>query len=581
LVQVSADLPFESSSSGRRFQLHERIGSGAFGEVYLATQLSAAGFERRVAVKVLHPGRATEDDATRRIRDEARVLGRLHHPNIVTVLDLVRLESQWAVVMEYVEGADLERVLQALSRAGRVFPAVAALDLMAAVADALDAAWSAEGEDGRPLRVVHRDIKPANLRVTPNGEVKILDFGIARAHQRREAETGAYLIGTQRYMAPERIAGRPDGPEADIYSLAATIYELLTGQALGRTPVLTDRHDGWVRDRLAGLERSLRGDPQAIRRAGGLIAQCLSAEPLDRPRAADVAETAAKLARQLSGEDLKAFGRRFVPQVDALLGRRPDVVTGVLTEAPTEARRLDPRRTHDLAEDDPPGTLRQDRTGEGRAASNDDLPRRGWLLPVFGAFAVVVVFGGAMLLAAVGVGGIGAWLALQAREPVVPAPLTPAQSPVPSPAEGDGPVRSSPDGDGAQVGDEPQSIGEAPEPDNAAESTALPSTPANGGKGQQLPKPVPVATPPVALPAVVPSSTVSRAQVVVTGAQGIEVRCGAVRATGTVSARIMAFPAGVCEVTAQVDGVTLSGSATVTAPRTVTCSAAGGLLACE
>ena len=212
-------------SGGRRFELHERIGVGAFGEVYLATVKSTAGFSRKVALKLLHPARFGDDDATRRIRDEARVLGRLHHPNIVTVLDLVRLEHQWAVVMEYVEGADLERTLQALTRAGRAFPPAAALELVADVADALDAAYNAEGGRGRPLRVVHRDIKPANIRLTPNGDVKILDFGIARGRNRREAETGSYVIGTQRYMAPERIAGADYSFDSDVWSLGLTLVE--------------------------------------------------------------------------------------------------------------------------------------------------------------------------------------------------------------------------------------------------------------------------------------------------------------------------------------------------------------------
>ncbi len=372
-----------AAPTGRRFELVERLGSGAFGEVYLANQRSSAGFSRKVALKVLHADRFDDEDATKRMRDEARVLGRLHHPNIVTVLDLVRLESQWAVVMEYVEGADLERILQALRKAGRTFPAKAVLELVAAVADALDAAYNERGDDGRRLRVEHRDVKPANIRLSPNGDVKILDFGIARARDpRREARTGAYVIGTQRYMAPERIAGRGEGPSGDVYSLAATAFELLCGEPLGRSPVLSARHQAWVRDRLvASLRPVLRADDPVHRRLGGLLADCLDAEPLNRPRAADLAEEAGRLSRQLRGEGLRDFGRRFVPQVDALLGRQRDVVEGVLTE----------RTTASVPAAD---TLRQE-----RPPTPPPRRRGGWLLPVLGAASAVVLVGtGALLL---------------------------------------------------------------------------------------------------------------------------------------------------------------------------------------
>lgn len=527
-VDVSEPTPIPAGPQGRRFELVERIGTGAFGEVYLAKLQSGAGFERKVALKLLHPSRFGEDDATKRIRDEARVLGRLHHPNIVTVLDLVRLEHQWAVVMEYVEGADLERVLKALRKAGRVFPAKAVLGMMASVSDALDAAYNADGGDGRPLRVEHRDIKPANIRVTANGDVKILDFGIARARdRRREARTGAYVIGTQRYMAPERIAGRGEGSAGDVYGLAATAFELLTGEPLGRSPVLTDRHQEWVRERLrARLPDVLRCDPATKRRIGGLLADCLDAEALNRPRAADLAEEAGRLARSLPGEDLRAFGRRFVPQVDTLLGRERDVVTGVLTELSTASTPADPAVT-----------LRE------RSEDTEEAPRRGgWLLPVLAAASAVVVVGAVMLVVGLA-GGVGAWWMLRSEpaavdvEPNIETVVVPVYETVPvQPA----------------AASEPE-----PEP--------------------EVVKPKARARP----PAVQRSSTVSRALVRVEGADGIRVRCGGASSTGTASARIMGFPSGRCSVHAVVGGKQLDGTAIIEAPRTVTCSADGQSLTCD
>jgi len=535
--------PTARPSSGRRFELIERIGAGAFGEVFLANQISGAGFSRAVALKLLHPERFDEDDAARRIRDEARVLGRLHHPHIVTVMDLVRLDTQWAVVMEHVEGADLEHVLLALAKAGRVFPAAAVLELVSHVADALDAAYNAEGPDGGPLRVVHRDIKPANLRLTPNGDIKVLDFGIARARMAgREARTGAYVIGTQRYMAPERIAGRDQGPHGDVYGLAATAFELLTGEPLGRSPVLADRHAVWVRERLATLDGLLAGPVDARRRVAGLLLECLSGEPLDRPRAADLSERAAAVARQLPGEDLRAFSRRFVPQVGTLLGRVPDRVNRVLTEWTTSSVSLGE-----------PGTLRRART----EPDTGELRRPAVVLPALFAMVLVVIVGVVVLSLGIG-GGVVAWLALRApaEQGVVPPPeptieeRDPGEPALPDLGASPGPVETAPVRPAAAP---------APRASRPAPSPAPPE-----------PEPEPAEVP-----------VVSRAQVVVTGANGMSVTCGPVRSAGTSSARIMGFPAGSCMVSAIVDGRELTGLAALVAPRTVTCTAEGDALRCD
>lgn len=542
----------QDGTSGRRFELKERLGKGAFGEVYLATQRSSAGFARKVALKVLHESRFGDDDATRRIRDEARVLGRLHHPNIVTVLDLVRLERQWAVVMEYVDGADLERIVSALAQAGRVFPAKAALELIAVVADALDAAYNERADGGKPLRVEHRDIKPANLRLTPNGDIKILDFGIARARGTdREASTGAYVIGTQRYMAPERIAGRGEGPSGDVYSLASTTFELLTGEPLGRSPVLSHRHQTWVRDRLVeALRPVLRADEPIHRRLGGLLSDCLEAEPLNRPRAADLAEEASRLARQLDGEGLRDFGRRFVPQVDALLGRQRDLVQGVLTERTTSSL---PRTV------DPSDTLRKhDETDP----DEDEPGRAGWLPLIVAATTLAVVAVGVVILLIAGGLSVGAAVAFRMEEPDPGAPPEAAADPV-APAE---PVT------GAEPDPDPEP---APEPEKAAsEPTPEPE--------KAAPKPAPRRTvTPRPEPEPEPTPVLSRALVTVDGAEGVRLVCGGVTATGTASARIMSFPAGTCDIFAMVDGREVEGEVRLTTPRAARCRVEGERLSCE
>lgn len=534
----STETTHNALGSRRRFELLERIGSGAFGDVYLADMVSGAGFSRTVAVKLLHEDRFDDDDATRRIRDEARLLGKLSHPHIVGVMDLVRLDDQWAVVMEHVEGADLEHVLLALRKAGRTFPATAVLELVSHVADALDAAYNAEANGGRPLRVVHRDIKPANLRLTSNGDVKVLDFGIARARlASREAHTGAYVIGTQRYMAPERIAGHDEGPEGDVYSLGATAFELLMGEPLGRSPVLFDRHEKWVRKRLKELDQVLDAPLDARRRIEGLLYTCLAAEPLDRPRAADLAQRADYLSRGQPGEDLRAFGRRFIPQVTQLLGTKPDKVNRVLTEGSTAPRPVE----------GPPDTLRSSRA----EPDTSEFRRPSMVLPVLMIATVVLLVGGAILTMGL-LGGVGAWWVMQSHmEPVDPSESLELDS-------GEGPIVHPV---------------EPSEPAPRVELTPVEPAP----RVAPAPAPAPIAAP----VAPTPPKILSRAQIVVREASSVAVKCGGVRAVGTASVRIMSFPAGSCTVSALVQGVELQGHALIVAPRTVTCGPDAGALVCD
>ncbi|MFK7929301.1 MAG: protein kinase [Myxococcota bacterium] len=542
-------------NSGRRFELHERVGAGAFGEVYLATQRSTAGFNRKVALKVLHPSRFGEDDAARRIRDEARMLSALHHPHIVTVLDLVRLQGQWAVVMEYVEGADIERVAQALERTGRVFPPKAALEMMANIADALDAAHNAESGSGRPLRLVHRDIKPANIRLTPNGEVKILDFGIARSRTQREAETGAYIIGTQRYMAPERITAVGDGPEGDVYSLAATAVEMLTGSALGRTPVLAARHHEFITAKLKTLRMHVRGRPDIVRRVAGLMSECLAHHALERPRAADLATQARELARSLPGEDLRAFSRRFMPQVDTVLGHKPDRVTGVLAE----------HTGRDL-----PDTLRTstnpgvDPVGPAEEAEEPARRRWGWL---FGALAAITVIGlGGALILLLAAGGAGAFWWLNQPVSDSSGTLTEEQTPA------GGSPHDSPS---APAVDDPSATdGIAPPVEDPADPAGAASTAATD-RAESPPATANTETEPV------PMKKVSRALFSVSGASSIRAICGNISATGTATTRMMSFPAGTCRVYAIVGNVEYRGSVDVSSPRTVRCALESGALVCD
>jgi len=245
---------------GGRYRLVRRIATGGMGEVWQADDTVLG---RRVALKVLVEELAADDRATRRFVREARATARLTHPNVARVYDFGRDGGAPFLVMELLEG----ETLAARLASGPLPPAEAAR-VAAAVADALEAAHQ--------RGIVHRDVKPSNIMLTPGGEVKVLDFGIAAAADETHSTTGSGLYATVAYVSPERVTGEPATPASDVYSLGAVLYELLCGRPpfSGSSPALVARshlHDlpvpvrqlaPWVPARLAeACEAALAKDP--------------------------------------------------------------------------------------------------------------------------------------------------------------------------------------------------------------------------------------------------------------------------------------------------------------------------------
>ena len=274
---------------GGRYRLVRRIATGGMGEVWQADDTVLG---RRVALKVLVEELAADDRATRRFVREARATARLAHPNVARVYDFGRGGGPPFLVMELLEG----ETLAARLASGPLPPAEAAR-VAAAVADALEAAH----ERG----IVHRDVKPSNVMLTPGGEVKVLDFGIAAAADETHSTTGSGLYATVAYVSPERVAGEPATPASDVYSLGAVLYELLCGRPPfpGSSPALVARahlHDQpvpvrqlapWVPARLAeACEAAMAKDPARRPSSAASLAIRLraasAAAPGRRPRAA-------------------------------------------------------------------------------------------------------------------------------------------------------------------------------------------------------------------------------------------------------------------------------------------------------
>lgn len=223
------------------FEILEILGEGSFGTVCVA-RVTGDPLRRKVALKILKGAYTRNDKILNRTRDEARLLSRISHPNIVRVERLMDVGGRPVVVMEHVQGVSLD---QLLLRFKDGLPASVALELTRQTCLALHVAYNeTAAEDGRPLRVIHRDIKPSNVLLSVHGEVKVVDFGIAKGEfEGREAHTESVVMGSRPYMAPERLDGISDSPSVDVYSAGMSLFELLTGRtmSLSINPVTHDQ----------------------------------------------------------------------------------------------------------------------------------------------------------------------------------------------------------------------------------------------------------------------------------------------------------------------------------------------------
>jgi tRNA A-37 threonylcarbamoyl transferase component Bud32 len=212
-----------------RWEVVRRLGSGGMADVYLAQSKGEAGFEKLVAIKVMHSHLARNQRAVEHFLDEARLAARIHHPNVVPILDLGKIGEDYVIVMEYVEGVDLERLLTSARQGGRPVPIAVGLGILCRICDGLDGAHHAMSPDGTELGIVHRDVKSANVLVSRLGIVKLVDFGIAKAATQAHLTVAGETKGTPSMMSPEQRVGEEVDVRADVYSAAAVGYELMTG----------------------------------------------------------------------------------------------------------------------------------------------------------------------------------------------------------------------------------------------------------------------------------------------------------------------------------------------------------------
>jgi serine/threonine-protein kinase len=220
--------------AGDRIGMYEIIApikAGGMGTLFLARKTGAASFVRPVAIKVLHAHLSKDEDLVRAFVDEALLASRISHPHVIHVEELGQKDGAYFLVMEYIDGVSLAELMAALHRRGRGLSPEVAVAIAVRVAEGLHAAHEMRDERGKLVELVHRDVSPQNVLISAGGNVKVIDFGIAKAYTRAGIDTqSATLKGKIPYMSPEQARGKSLDRRSDVYALGIVLWEMLTGR---------------------------------------------------------------------------------------------------------------------------------------------------------------------------------------------------------------------------------------------------------------------------------------------------------------------------------------------------------------
>ncbi|MCP4444619.1 MAG: protein kinase [Myxococcales bacterium] len=214
------------------YTLIHQIAVGGMAEIHLARTEGIAGFEKYVAIKMIHPNFSEDQQFVQMLIDEAKITVQLAHVNIAQTFDLGRVGNTYYITMEFVEGCDLYKLLREGSELEIDTPIDVAAHIVKEAATGLDYAHRKRDVMGQPLKIIHRDVSPQNLLVSSMGEVKVIDFGIAKATMRAQETQAGVIKGKYYYMSPEQAWGEHLDARTDIFSAGIILYELLTGQML-------------------------------------------------------------------------------------------------------------------------------------------------------------------------------------------------------------------------------------------------------------------------------------------------------------------------------------------------------------
>lgn len=216
-----------------KYLLLEKLAAGGMAEVYLAKSNAANGLNKFVAIKRILPQYSSNDDFIEMFKEEAKVAINLNHGNIVTIYDFGIEKRQFYLVMEFVEGRNLRQIINEIKKSNKVFSIDQAVFMIKEAAAGLDHAHRCvDAHSGKPLNITHRDMSPQNIMLSFEAEVKVIDFGIAKAETEKEETKAGTLKGKFGYMSPEQAEGVPIDPRTDVFALGIILWELLANDRL-------------------------------------------------------------------------------------------------------------------------------------------------------------------------------------------------------------------------------------------------------------------------------------------------------------------------------------------------------------
>jgi len=231
--EPEAAVPSSGPDRFGQYEILERIAAGGMAELYKAKRTGVEGFQKIVAIKKILPHLADDEGFVTMFADEAKLAAQLNHPNIIHIYDLGKIQAGgYFIAMEYVDGRDLRAIQQSGRELNIPLPVPLAVYVASRVASALDYAHRRRDAEGNDLHIVHRDVSPQNILISYEGDIKLCDFGIAKAASKASKTQSGALKGKIQYMSPEQAWGRPIDRRSDLFSLGVVLHELLTGERL-------------------------------------------------------------------------------------------------------------------------------------------------------------------------------------------------------------------------------------------------------------------------------------------------------------------------------------------------------------
>lgn len=326
-----------------RYELLCPIASGGMATVWLARMRGKRGFEKLVAIKTIKTELITDQSYSEMFLDEARLASKIQHPNVAQILDLGEEGETLYLVMEYVDGDSLAKMIRLAAKKKKPFPLSLALRVIADACAGLHSAHELKDDNGRALGVVHRDVSPQNILVTNTGAAKVIDFGLAKAsaaEQRDAPDTQQGVVkGKIRYLAPEYVTGKGSDRRADIWAVGICLYELAMGE-----PPFDDLGDLDVVRHLMGPDPAPRLDDDRVPAAlKPILMKALAKDPNDRfptalamRRAIEVAITALG-GDTATTEDVAEFISEVLPELADRRKRTVQKVMDVVMARPTDS----------------------------------------------------------------------------------------------------------------------------------------------------------------------------------------------------------------------------------------------------